>query len=181
VKGRSEKFDSIETREGASRSSSAASAQVDPKQRSLPVIGIVEYVDMPLWKIAGLRAKVDTGARTSALHVENLREIGANRVRFDVRLHRKKLHRRITVDAPIARRARVRPSSGVSQMRIFVSTLVKIGEHSRVVELSLVDRGNMIFRMLLGRSVLENQFLVDAGTRYRLGRRRKPRPEARST
>jgi hypothetical protein len=72
------------------------------------LIGLAEYVDIPAWRILRLRAKVDTGARSSALHVENLREVGRNVVRFDVRLHRSRKAQRVTVEALITRRARVR-------------------------------------------------------------------------
>ena len=130
------------------------------------IIGYVEYVDLPEWHISRLRAKVDTGARSSALHVENIRELGADCVQFDVRLHRRKPDRRVTVTAPISRRARVRPSTGVAEWRIFVSAVVRIGTTEQRVELSLVDRQQMIFRMLLGRSALADQFLVDVGKRY---------------
>ncbi len=137
------------------------------------LIGWAEYVDIPEWNIRGLRAKMDTGARTSALHVENIREVGHGRVRFDVRLHRRNADRRVTVEAPIKRRGRVRPSSGDSQVRIFVSARVRIGDHEQDIELSLVDREKMIFRMLIGRSALAHRFLVDVGRRYSLGRPHK--------
>lgn len=127
-----------------------------------------------------MRAKVDTGARSSALHVENIQELGENRVRFDVRLHRKHTDRRVTVEAPILRRGRVRPSSGHSQMRIFVAARVKLGPVEQDIELSLVDREKMIFRMLIGRSALESHFIVDVSKRYLVSkppraRRRKKR------
>ena len=137
------------------------------------IIGFVEYVDLPEWQIARLRAKVDTGARSSALHVENIRELGEHAVQFDVRLHRRKPERRVTITAPVSRRARVRPSTGVAEWRIFVSTLVRIGTTEQRIELSLVDRQQMIFRMLLGRSALEEQFLVDVGGRYLATAKRK--------
>jgi hypothetical protein len=130
------------------------------------VIGWSEYVDIAEWGITHMRAKVDTGARSSALHVENIEELGKGRVRFDVRLHRKHVDRRVTVEAPILRRGRVKPSSGHSQNRIFVKAKVRIGPLEREIELSLVDRENMIFRMLLGRSALASEFLVDVGRRY---------------
>jgi hypothetical protein len=132
------------------------------------VIGWAELVDIPEWRITAMRAKVDTGARTSALHVENIREVGPDRVRFDVRLHRRKLDRRVTVECPIKRRGRVRPSSGVFQTRIFVSAHVRVGPVEHEIELSLVDREKMIYRMLIGRSALAHHFLVDAGRRYLL-------------
>lgn len=145
--------------------------------RSAPeplVIGVTEYVDLPEWRILSLRAKIDTGARSSALHVENIRELGSNRVRFDVRLSRSQSERRVTIEAKIARRGGVRPSSGELQARIFVSTRVRIGPVEREIELSLVDRGSMIFRMLIGRRALAHAFLIDPSRRYVL---KKPRPK----
>ena len=137
--------------------------------RSAPeplVIGVTEYVDIPAWRIARLRAKIDTGARTSALHVENIRELGAGRVRFDVRLSRRESDRRVTVETRIARRGQVRPSSGELEARIFVAVRVRIGPVEREIELSLVDRGRMIFRMLIGRRALAHAFLIDPSRRY---------------
>jgi hypothetical protein len=142
--------------------------------RSAPeplVIGVTEYVDIPEWRILRLRAKIDTGARSSALHVENIRELGSGRVRFDVRLSRSESDRRVTVEARIARRGHVRPSSGELEARIFVAVRVRIGPIEREIELSLVDRGRMIFRMLIGRRALAHAFLVDPSRRYVL---RKP-------
>lgn len=132
------------------------------------VIGVTEYVDIPAWRILRLRAKIDTGARSSALHVENIRELGSGRVRFDVRLSRSESDRRVTVESRIARRGHVRPSSGEQEERIFVAVKVRIGPVEREIELSLVDRGRMIFRMLIGRRALAHAFLVDPGRRYLL-------------
>jgi hypothetical protein len=136
------------------------------------IIGVTEYVDIPEWRILSLRAKIDTGARSSALHVENIRELASGRVRFDVRLSRSQSERRVTVEAPIVRRGRVRPSSGELEARIFVAVKVRIGPVEREIELSLVDRGRMIFRMLIGRRALAHAFLVDPSRRYVL---KKPR------
>lgn len=130
------------------------------------MIGVTEYVDIPAWRILRLRAKIDTGARSSALHVENIRELGGGRVRFDVRLSRSESDRRVTVESRIARRGQVRPSSGEPEERIFVAVKVRIGPVEREIELSLVDRGRMIFRMLIGRRALAEAFLVDPGRRY---------------
>jgi len=140
------------------------------------VIGVTEYVDLPDWRILSLRAKIDTGARTSALHVENIRELEGERVRFDVRLSRSQRERRVTVEAKIARRGRVRPSSGELSPRIFVATKVRIGPVEREIELSLVDRGQMIFRMLIGRRALAHAFLIDPSRRYVLKKPRSGRP-----
>lgn len=139
-------------------------------------------MDIPSWNIRRLRAKMDTGARSSALHVENVEELPGGRVRFDVRLHKRKLDRRVTVEAPIVRRARVRASSGAAEQRIFVRALVQIGPVAKEIEMSLVSRETMIFRMLIGRSALSHHFLVDVSKRYLWGapkRRRGPTPSAR--
>lgn len=142
------------------------------------MIGLAEYVDIPGWRIRGLRAKVDTGARSSALHVENLREVGRGRVRFDVRLHRLHSDRRVTVEAKVVRRARVRASTGVASTRIFVAMTVRIGSVVQEIELGLVDREHMLYRMLLGRMALAGHFLVDPSRRYLLtsARARPERP-----
>ena len=132
----------------------------------LLVIGWSEYLDIPEWNISGLRAKVDTGARTSALHVENIHEMGGPLVRFDVRLHRWRSDRRVTVIAPITRRTPVRPTSGSAEMRLFVSTLIRLGPVETEIELGLVDRRNMIFRLLIGRAALAGRFLVDVDRRH---------------
>lgn len=145
------------------------------------IIGWAEYVAIPEWNISRIRAKMDTGARSSALHVENIQEISGNRVRFDVRLHRRNVDRRVTVEAPITRRGRVRPSSGVTQTRLFVSAKVKIGSVEREVELSLVCRKHMIFRMLIGRSALSHHFLVDVSRRYTLGRPQRKKKAAKKS
>ena len=135
------------------------------------VIGWVEYVGIPDWHISRVRAKMDTGARNSALHVENIRELPHGRVRFDVRLHRRNTDRRVTVEAPIKRRGRVRASIGHAELRIFVVARVRIGSHEQDIELSLVDREKMIFRMLIGRSALAHDYLIDAGRRYVVSKR----------
>ncbi len=118
-------------------------------------------MDLPRWGVRGLRAKVDTGARSSALHVERIRELPRGRVRFEVVLHRAKRDRRIEVEARVRRRARVRSSNGEFSTRIFVSTLLRLGPVEREIEISLVDRGRMIHRMLLGRTALAGRFLID--------------------
>lgn len=137
-------------------------------------------MEIPAWGIRRLRAKVDTGARSSALHVENIEELPRGRVRFDVVLHRKNRDRRVHVVARITRRGRVRSSTGHYETRIFVSAPVRIGTVEREVEMSLVDRERMIFRMLLGRSALAGSFLIDPARRHLLHPKRRVKKKARS-
>jgi hypothetical protein len=134
------------------------------------IVGWTEYVELPDWGVKRLRAKMDTGARSSALHVENIQELPRGRVRFDIILHRRKRDRRIHVEARISRRGWVRSSTGHRTKRIFVTTTLRMGPIEKEVEVSLVDREKMIHRMLLGRTALSGGILVNAGQRMRLGR-----------
>jgi hypothetical protein len=153
---------------------------VESRVRGLPLIGWNEYVDLPEWEIRGLRAKVDTGARSSALHVEGIERLPRDRVRFQVVLHRKKRDRRVTVEAHIVRRARVRSSNGEYSQRLFVRTRLRLGHVEQVIELSLVDRGQMIHRMLIGRTALEGRFLIDVGHRNLLTKPPRKRKAAKT-
>ncbi len=135
------------------------------KPRGKTVIGWVVNLDLPDWEIRKLRAKVDTGARTSALHVENLKVKRNGKVSFEVVLSRKDREKRVTVEAPIVRRGRVRSSTGDYTRRIFVKTRVKVGAVEKEIEISLVSREKMLFRMLLGRTALARHFLVDVSKR----------------
>lgn len=137
------------------------------------VIGWTERVDLPDWGIKGLRAKVDTGARTSALHVEHIEELPRNRVTFDVIVNREKRDRRVHVKAEISRRGRVRSSTGQAVQRIFVKTTLRLGPIEKEVEVSLVDREKMIHRMLLGRSALSGPILIDVSRRMATAKPRK--------
>lgn len=135
------------------------------------IIGWTEYIEFPDWDISGLKAKVDTGARTSALHVENLVQHGDGWVTFEVILHRLRRERRQKVRTRILKVARVRSSSGHFSERIFVQTRIRIGTVEKEIEFSLVSRHEMLFRMLLGRKALEHDFWVDVSRRNLLTRR----------
>jgi len=144
------------------------------------IIGRSELVDFPEWHILGLRAKVDTGARTSALHVENLDKLDGDRVRFDVVLDHKsgKTVRHLTAD--VVRWSKVRSSSGHFTRRCFIRTRILLAGVEKEIEISLVSREKMVYRMLLGRQALAKDFLVDvarSGVR-RKKKRVKPTPAA---
>lgn len=139
------------------------------------VIGWSEYVEFPAWGIDGIQAKVDTGARTSAIHVEDIEPLPDGRVRFHVMVGRKPPFRRVEVDAPVVKHARVRSSSGHFTMRYFVRTIVRIGHVEKQIDISLVSREKMMYRMLLGRRALNHDFVVDVSRRRILGEGPKKR------
>ena len=118
-------------------------------------------------------AKSDTGARSSALDVKNIRELPNNKVQFDIVLDRKDRSRTKTVVAPISRQKHVRSSNGQEHERYFVRTRIELGGKRKEVEFSLVCRKTMICRVLLGRTALEGDFLVDSSSKYQSRPRRK--------
>lgn len=132
------------------------------------VVGWHERVALPDWSVGAISAKIDTGARSSALHVDNVVSLPGRRVRFDLAVGESGRHRHI--EAYVVRTAHVRSSSGHGATRFFVRTLIRLGTIEREVELSLVDRSEMRFRMLLGRTALSG-VLVDP-TRTRVLRKR---------
>ena len=142
------------------------------------IIGWTEYVSFTEWGIENVKAKTDTGARSSALHVENLRDLENGYVMFDVAMGRRKPYEFKRVVAEIARKARVRSSNGDYGNRYFVRTGIKIGPIEKKIDLSLVSREKMLFRMLLGRKSLDPEFLVDAGRQKVLTRRSPKQPKA---
>ncbi len=134
------------------------------------VIGWSEYVSFPDWHVVALKAKVDTGARTSALHVEDLIDVGNGEVEFYVVLKLSGLKRRKKVRAKVVKWAKVRSSTGDYKKRCFVKTRIHVGPVEKEVEISLVCREKMVFRMLLGRKALERDFIVDVSRRHELGK-----------
>lgn len=140
------------------------------------VVGWREKVALPDWGVRGVLAKIDTGARTSALHVSRIEELPGDRVRFDVVLSRKDPTRTVAVEAELVRISQVKPSSGVKQRRHVVKTTLKLGAHTKTIEVSLVCRKQMVCRMLIGRTALGEDFLVDASQTFLLGDSAARRP-----
>ncbi len=132
-----------------------------PKQvQKKTVIGWNEFVALPEWNIPKIKAKIDTGARSSALHVDHIEPLPNNHLSFWVVLDRRK-GRKIKVVARVKRHGHVKSSHGETSGRFFVETKIRIGPVTRKIELNLVDREKMNFRMLLGRTALRGRFVID--------------------
>lgn len=145
-----------------------------PEESTL-VVGWRERVALPHWGIRAIKTKIDTGARTSAIHVDNLCELPGDRVRFDVIIApacSDSPARTVNVETAVVRVSRVKPSTGQRQQRLVVRTMMRLGPVEREIELSLVSRHGMLCRLLLGRSALEG-FLIDPSRPARLSRRRR--------
>lgn len=138
---------------------------------------------MPDWGIRKLRVKLDTGARTSALHVEDLAVVDHHEsdgerlpvIRFKVLVGSRDAPRRRTVTTPTVARKRVRDTGAKAELRHVVRTRVVCGPLDREIDVTITDRTGMNFRMLLGRLALEGAALVDPAHGYL----HSPRPPRR--
>jgi hypothetical protein len=127
------------------------------------IIGWREYVDLPDLGIDTLKVKVDSGARTSALHATKIRYLeksdGQTWVSFVVTAELSP-RRSIRVRAPLVEQRMVKSSMGHSSLRPVIRTNVKLGREIWPIEITLVNRDPMGFRMLLGRQAVKSKFLV---------------------
>jgi len=135
------------------------------------IIGWREWIALPEWGVKRIKAKVDTGARTSVIDVKHVEELPNERVRFELVTSRNVKRRPVIVEAEIVRRTRVKSSFGDAHDRLIVRTRMMLGNVEKDVELSLVSRKSMLCRMLLGREALSPEFLVDSSRRYVVSRR----------
>ncbi|MBS0438149.1 MAG: ATP-dependent zinc protease [Proteobacteria bacterium] len=140
------------------------------------VIGWREWVSLPQLGLAAIKAKIDTGARSSSLHVAALEAFerdGRTWLRFAV-APRRRSARSVECEAPALERRRVTDSSGNSAERWFIRSTIALGSNRFDAEINLSDRGGMLFPMLLGRTALRGRFRVDPDLSWACGRRRRP-------
>ncbi|WP_300615915.1 RimK/LysX family protein [Dokdonella sp.] len=138
-------------------------------------LGWREWLALPALGIPAIKAKVDTGARSSALHVEELETFerdGTLHVRFAVRPRRRGRYL-IECSAPVSDRRPVMDSGGHRSERWFIETDVELAGRRFRTEINLSDRGAMLFPMLLGRSALGGRFRVDPALSYSCPRPRR--------
>ncbi len=146
-------------------------------QPSPDTLGWREWLSIPALGIARIKAKIDTGARSSCLHTTTLEtyhdDAGHPRVRFTVHPLSRKTATPVHGDLPVTSTRMVRDSGGHEEIRPFIRVPVQLGPHLWEVEFSLTNRDNMKFRMLLGRTAMKDRFLVDPTRSYLLGKRKR--------
>lgn len=136
-------------------------------------IGWREWIALPQFGIVRIKAKVDTGARTSALDARDcktFRRGDETWVRFCVHYGSVKKPRNKTCEARLLAQRKVTDSGGHSQSRYVIRTPMILGSRKSEIEITLTRRDDMKFRMLIGRSALKESFIVDAGLSYLNGK-----------
>lgn len=137
------------------------------------ILGWREWISLPDLGLHAIKAKIDTGAKTSALHafnVEHYKENGIEMVRFRVHPIQMDQELQIECTAPLKDRRVVTDSGGHKEMRYVIETDVVIESHRYSIELTLTDRDTMRFRMLLGRSAMKERVVVDPSASYLNGK-----------
>jgi hypothetical protein len=150
---------------------------------SIPVIGWREWVGLPELGVDAIKAKVDTGARTSSLHAFDVMEVvrdGVDYIRFSIHPEQRLAEPTISVELPLTARRRVRDSGGKTELRPVVETVLSLHGQEWPIELTLTRRDAMGFRMLLGRRAIRHRFVVDPGSSYYAGKRTERKRAART-
>lgn len=156
------------------RSAKTAPKKTTPGGKS--VIGWREWVRMPELGAPPIKAKIDTGARTSALHAYRIRPFeknGVAHVEFFIHPVQRRKKPEIRCEAPVKEQRRVTSSTGHSEMRYVIETTAEIGVEKLMIEVTLTNRDQLGFRMLIGREAVRDKFVIDPGRSYCAGQSAK--------
>ncbi|MFC4139331.1 MULTISPECIES: ATP-dependent zinc protease [unclassified Microbacterium] len=132
-----------------------------------------EWVGLPDLGVEWIKAKIDTGARTSSLHafdIEEFQREGADWVRFRVNPWQDTAEDAVLAEYPVHDRREVRSSSGHSEARLVVKLRVRLVDREVTAEVTLTNRDEMGFRMLIGREALRRGYIVDPARSFLGGR-----------
>lgn len=135
-------------------------------------VGSLEMCDLPDIGITDLQIRVDTGAKTSSLHVDNLEKFkvkGKPWVRFDIHPNIHNVDTIIQCESALHDVRVIKSSNGSSEERYVIQTLIKMGDQAWPIEITLADRSDMSNLMLLGREGMKHRILVDPSKTFLLG------------
>ena len=144
-----------------------------PTEQAKPTLGWREWITLPELNITHIKAKIDTGARSSALHafaIEPYRKAGQRWVMFAIHPQQKNTEIVIECHAPIKDRRIVSDSGGHKQRRYVIETPLLLGSAIISAEMTLTNRDSMLFRMLIGRTTLNDHFLINPSASYCQGK-----------
>ena len=148
------------------------------------ILGWREWVGFPDIGIDQIKAKVDSGARTSCLHafrVELFQREGRDWISFDIHPLQRNNEKVISCEAPLLDKRTVRDSGGHEEIRYVIETTIRIGDQTHTAEVTLTDRDTMKFRVLLGRTLFRGKYLVDANRSYVCGKKKRKQESAEET
>lgn len=138
----------------------------------LMTVGWREWLHLPQLGILNIKAKIDTGARTSSLHADAIKEFtrdGQTWLRFSVKPYQRNALAIQNVEARLLEYRHVRSSNGAISRRPVILTSLELLQHRWEIELTLVNRDQMGFRMLIGRQAMRQRLLVDPSHSYLSG------------
>lgn len=141
-----------------------------PPTPSSLILGWQEWVALPDLGLPALKAKIDTGAKTSSLHTHLIEPYGPAKrpmVRFTVRPDPNRKELEIDACAEVVDRRAVTSSNGERELRYVIATRVHIGDLSWPIEITLANRERLTYRMLLGRQAIRSNILVDPESSFR--------------
>lgn len=136
------------------------------------VVGSEEWCALPQLNIPAINVRVDSGAKTSALHAVNImpfKKEGNPWVRYEVHPLQNDGKTTVFCESPVVDKRKVKSSSGLEEVRYVIKTLLSIGESSWDIEITLTNRDSMGYRMLLGRQAMAGKMLVDPEASFQLG------------
>lgn len=142
------------------------------RNRKKITIGWREWAGLPDLGVASIKAKVDSGARTSAIHAFNIRPFvrdGQEYVRFCLHPVQHRRRPEVQCEARLLEERMITSSSGVAEKRYVIRTRLTLDGKTRRIELTLANRDQLGFRMLIGREAVRDRYLIDPGSSYRLG------------
>lgn len=147
------------------------------EKKNLKIIGWREWLSLPDLGIATLKAKVDTGARTSSLHaidLEYFKKSGKEYIKFKIQPQQRSSKLVVHCSHKVLEHRKIKSSNGQIELRPVIETNVSLFDEIWPVELTLTNRDEMGFRMLLGRESIRKRFLVDSGNSYLGAKAKKP-------
>lgn len=136
------------------------------------IVGAIEECDLPELHISSLNVRVDTGAKTSSLHVDNIESEDRGDdlwVSFDIHPDIHDVKRVVRRSAKVKEERSIKSSNASKENRFVIETTICMGTQSWSIEVTLTDRSSMSYLMLLGREAMQDRFLVNPSKEYLLG------------
>lgn len=138
------------------------------KKIDLEYVGWREEVTLPEFRLKDIKAKIDTGAKTSALHADEIKFIKVNGKKYVSFIVENDEGRKTHLEVPLVDEREIKSSTGEKTLRPVVKTIIRMGEIEFRAEITLINRDLMGFKMLIGREALKDRFLINPTRSYLL-------------